>query len=442
MSAKMTRRDFVRSTVSAGVGLWILSNSAFARSYIANEKLNIAIIGAGGRGKGNLDAVKSENIVAICDVDEERAAAAFKEFPKAKKYHDFRKMLDEMSNQIDAVIVSTPDHVHAVASVWAMKLSKHVYCEKPLCYCIHEARIMREVAVQYRVATQMGNQGTASNGFRTNVEIIQSGAIGYVREVHVWTNRPIWPQGMDRPTETPPIPKHLDWDLWVGPAPWRPYHPAYLPFKWRGWIDFGTGALGDMGCHTMNLPVMALKLDLAIQMGLPIIVEAKSSGMNYESYPKWSIIRYEFPARGELPPVKLIWYDGGKKPPKDLLMGEKMTDSGCLIIGEKGTLFSPGDGGSARILLPKEKFAGYQPPKPTLPRSPGHHKEWLIACKGGPPAMSNFNYAALLAEIVLLGNLALLVGERMVWDPQNIHVKWNIKADQYIYRHYRKGWEL
>jgi predicted dehydrogenase len=431
----MNRREFFQDTMRAGVGLWVLKSS-LVRSYAANEKLDIAIIGAGGRGGDNLRAVSTENIVALCDVDEQRAADSFQRFPQVPKYHDFRRMLEERANSIDAVVVSTPDHTHAVAAVRAMQLGKHVYCEKPLTYSVEEARVMRETAARYGVATQMGNQGTASEGFRRGVEIVQAGTLGAVREVHIWTNRPVWPQGLDRPAETPPVPPHLQWDLWLGPAPERPYHPAYLPFNWRGWCDFGTGALGDMGCHTANLPFMAL------QLGLPQTVEAESSGVNAETFPRWSIIRQEFPARGDLPPVRLTWYDGGQKPPAELLLGQAMSESGCLLIGDRGTLFSPGDYGGEFKLLPEDRFADYEGPEPTLPRSPGHHQEWIRACKGGPPAMSHFEYAAVLTEMLLLGNVALRLGQKITWDAAEMKAVNCPEADRYLRRTYRQGWEL
>ncbi len=252
----------------------------------------------------------------------------------------------------------------------------------------------------------------------------------------MWSNRPVWPQGLDRPTETPPVPKELAWDLWLGPAPKRPYHPAYLPFKWRGWIDFGAGALGDMGCHTLNLPYMSLRLDN------PISVEAEVFEMTKETFPKRSVVRWIFPARGDMPPVKLTWYDGGLKPPADVLFGRELPGSGCVIIGKKGRLFSPDDYGSSHELLPAESFADFQKPEPTLPRSPGHHAEWIRACKGGEPAMSNFDYAAPLTEMILLGNLAIVTGEKIYWDAQRIRAINCPKADQYVSPPYRKGWKL
>jgi predicted dehydrogenase len=451
MTRKTNRRDFLKQSTLAGVGFWAAGGVALAKSKAANEKLNVAIIGAGGQGGGNLKAIAGlgENIVALCDVDEQRAKEAFEKFTKAEKFNDFRKMLEKRKD-IDAVVVSTPDHQHAVAGVMAMKMGHHLYCEKPLTHDVHEARVMRETAKKYNVATQMGNMGTASSGFREGVEIIQSGALGPIEEVHVWSNRPIWPQGVDRPKDTPPVPKTLSWDLWLGTAPDRPYavyppnekgerKPAYHPFAWRGWWDFGTGALGDMACHTVNLPFMGLKL------AYPTTIEAETSGTNGDSYPKWSTIHFQFPARGELPAVKLTWYDGGKKPAADILdkylKGRKIDGSGCLLIGEKGALYSRSDYGEDHLLLPQEEFAGHKPPT-TLPRSPGHHKEWILACKGGKPAMANFDYAALLTEAILLGNLAMRVGKKVEWDGENMKSTNCPEAEQFVRRQYRGGWSL
>ena len=312
MNRKPNRRDFLKQTTLAGVGFWVAGGVALAAAdkKSPNEKLNIAVIGCGGQGGGNLAAVSGENIVALCDVDEDRAKGPWNSNSKAKKYHDYRKMLDEMHKEIDAVVVSTPDHQHAIISIAAMKLGKHVYCEKPLTHDVYEARLMGETAAKMKVATQMGNQGMGSSQLRRAAELVRGGHIGEVKEVHVWTNRPIWPQGIDRPKDTPAVPKTLDWDCWLGTAPERPYNRAYVPFNWRGWWDFGTGALGDMACHTMNLPFLALKLEA------PISVEAESSKFNSETYPTWAKVRYEFPARGDMPPVTLTWYEGhrdGKK---------------------------------------------------------------------------------------------------------------------------------
>ena len=448
MSNQLTRRQMLRNTALTGVGVWTgIGSSAWARSKSPNEKLNIAGIGCGGRGAADLNGCASENIVALCDVDESRAGGSFNKWPKAKRYSDFRKMLDEMHGQIDAVIVATPDHTHAPAAVRAMKMGKHCYCEKPLTWSAYEARVMSRTAAEQKVATQMGNQGTATGGLRRGVEVLQAGAIGKVREIHIWTNRPgpYWAQGIERPKDRPSVPSGLNWDLWLGPAPPRPYHPIYAPTSWRGWVDFGTGALGDMACHTLNLAYWAMELKN------PISVEAESSGLTYsgegeqkhaESFPKWNIIRYQFPARGDLPPLVMTWYDGGKKGPVELLEGEKLHGSGLLLIGDEGKLYSVGDNGDSWTLLPKEKFRDYKGPEETIPRSVGHHKEWLIACKGGPAAMSNFGYAGPLAETVVLGNLAVLAGKKIEWDAENLRAKSCPEVEEYIRRDYRKGWEV
>lgn len=436
MSQKMYRRTFLKGAAIGGFSFLFLRDSRMAFGFPQNEKLNIAMIGAGGRGRGNLDGVMSENIVALCDVDERLAHSARQACPNAKFFKDYRKMLEQMRREIDAVVVSTPDHSHAVASIMAMRMGKHVYCEKPLTRTIWEARMMRDTARRYKVATQMGNQGTASNELRQGVEVLQSGVLGKVTEIHVWSNRPIWPQGIPRPKEEMVVPDGLDWDLWLGAAPKRPYHEAYHPFAWRGWIDFGTGAIGDMACHTMNMAFWALNLRD------PVMIEAETSGVNGETFPKWSIVRYQFPQRGDLPPCKMTWYDGGQKPPAELLQGEQMADSGLLIIGSEGTLYSPGDYGAPFVLLPREKFANYQPPAPSIPRSPGHHQEWINACKGGPPAMSNFDYASALTETALLGNLAIITGERINWDAKRMKAVNCPKADKFIRPTFRSGWRI
>ncbi|MDH7570176.1 MAG: Gfo/Idh/MocA family oxidoreductase, partial [Armatimonadota bacterium] len=359
---QLNRRDFLRTTTVAGFGVWVTGTQlAWAESKSPNEKLNIGIIGCGGQGASDLRNVSSENIVALCDVDWARAANAFKEYPNARKYKDFRKMLEE-GKDIDAVTISTPDHIHAPAALMAMKLGKHVYCQKPLTHTIYEARVLREAAAYYKVATQMGNQGHSNSGARRAVEVVRSGAIGAVREVHCWTDRPIWPQGLERPTETVPVPDTLDWDLWLGPAPVRPYNPCYVPFKWRGWWDFGCGALGDMACHVMDMAFWSLNLEN------PLSVEAQSSGVNDETAPKWSIITYEFGPRGDLPPCKLIWYDGGKKPPRELFElpeDAPIESNGTLMIGDKGKLYSPDAYGASFRLWPAKDFEGYQPPPET-----------------------------------------------------------------------------
>ncbi|MBI3853508.1 MAG: Gfo/Idh/MocA family oxidoreductase [Verrucomicrobia bacterium] len=438
---RFSRRQFLKASTVIGSGLVVSGcqlgqpRAVIAKNISAGNKLNLGIIGAGGRGGDNLAGVSSENIVALCDVDESRAASSFGKFPEAKRYRDFRVML-EKEKSLDAVVVSTPDHTHAVAAITAMRLGKHVYCEKPLTHSIYEARLMRTTAAKYQVATQMGNQGHAMDGTRRAVELVQAGVIGAVREVHVWSDRPIWPQAIDRPPDTPPVPPGLDWDLWQGPAAERPYHPAYLPFQWRGWWRFGTGALGDMACHNADAAFWALKLNY------PISVEAEAPPQHPETAPAWSIIHYEFPARGGLPPVKLTWYDGGKKPVADLFDGQPIPTNGSLLVGEKGKLFAPDWHADKFVLLPKEKFADLKGPQPTIRRSPGHHQEWILACKGGPPALSNFDYAAVLTETVLLGNLALRVGKKIEWDAVTMKARNCPEADQFIRNEYRKGWKL
>lgn len=437
MSKKISRRSFIKGAAIGGASFLFLRDSRMAFGYPANEKLNVAAIGIGGKGSSNVGGVaKTENIVGLCDTRTGIMDADKKLFPDAKLFPDFRVMLDKMHKEIDAVIVSTPDHTHAPAAVMAMKYGKHVYCEKPLTYSIYEARVMRDTARKYKVATQMGNQGTASSGLREAVEIIRSGAIGNVYEIHVWSNRPVWPQGMQRPNEVDKIPDELMWDLWLGPAPYRPYNSAYEPFKWRGWKDFGTGAIGDMGCHTLNMAFMALNLTN------PIAVEAEVFEATEEAYPKRSIITYSFPKRGDLRSLRLKWYDGSLKPPADVLYGRDLPGSGLVLIGDKGRLFSPDDYGSQYELLPEDNFIDFKKPEQTLPRSPGHHQEWIRACKGGEPAMSNFDYASALTETLLLGNLAVLTGEPIYWDPENLKAINCPKADCYISRPYRKGWSL
>jgi predicted dehydrogenase len=437
---KISRRDFMGAGAAVVAAFTIVPRHVLGGPGYTppSEKLNIAGIGVGGQGTRDLEQVSDENIVALCDVDEERAAETYDLYPEAKKYCDFRKMLEKEKN-IEAVIVATPDHTHAVASMMAIKMGKHVYCEKPLTYSIYEARQLTKAARQAKVATQMGNQGHSGEGNRLIYEWIRDGAIGPVREVHTWTNRPIWPQGIDRPKETPPPPNTLDWDLWLGPAPDRPYNPAYLPFKWRGWWDFGTGALGDMACHIVDSPFWALKL------GHPISVEASSTKVNSETYPLASTVHYYFPAREGMPPVKMTWYDGGIMPPQpeELEPGRRMgsDNGGALFVGEKGKLVCGCYGGGPR-LIPEAKMAAYERPPKTIPRVKGHHKDWVQACKGGRPACSNYDYAGPLAEVVLLGNIALRVRGKLYWDGPNMRFTNNDDANKYIHRKYRKGWTL
>ena len=440
MAGHMTRRVALAKGALAGAAAWLaVRGIARGEGSPPSERLGIAFVGAGGQAQFSLENLADQNIVGLCDVDDERAADAYKKFPKARKYTDYRRMLDELHNQIDAVVVATPDHIHAPASLMAMRMGKHVYCEKPLTWCIDEARRMAQVAREKKVATQMGTQGMAGDRSRAGIEVIRSGVLGTVRQMHVWTDRALgwWPQGVDRPKETPPVPAGLQWDLWLGPAPVRPYNPAYCPFKWRGWLDFGTGALGDMGIHNAAMPYRGLNL------GLPTTVEViQSSGANSETWPAWATLRYEFPARGDLAPVTMYWYDGGKKPSAELLGGREPAKNGAILVGDKGTLYSVEWTGGEWTLLPRPTFRDYQPPPPSLPRSPGHHKEWVAACKGGPAPFCNFpDFASPLTEVMLLGGLALRTGRKIEWDAQNMRAKNCPDADRFIRREYRKGWE-
>jgi len=455
MIDKSTRRNFLKGSAALGAAWWVGQNSGFADSKNPVERLSFASIGVDGKGSSDTShAGYVGNMVALCDIDDLHLEKKGHAFKSARKFNDYREMLDVMGDKIDAVTVSIPDHSHASASILAMNKGKHVYTQKPLAWSVYEARRMREVAKEKKVATQMGNQGTADKGFRTAVEIIRSGAIGPVKEVHVWTNRPIWPQGEGRPDRSDPIPKHVHWDLFLGPAPERPHVAGvYHPFKWRGWLDFGTGALGDMACHTANMAVMSLELFD------PISVDVKNTSgiVKNESYPKYSVLEYDFPERTtmlfkpgvKLPACKMTWYDGQQYPPNALLQGEKRSDSGLLLVGEHGTLYSPNDYGARHVLLPRDKFKNFSPPEPWLPRTTGlgdddarHMQEWAAACRGGEPAMSNFNYAGRLTETMILGNLALRAGGKIEWDANNQRVTNLPEANKFVRREYRTGYTI
>lgn len=392
------------------------------------------------------NVAKTENIVALCDVDwEGQAASVFEKYPDAKMYKDYRIMLDKQKD-IEAVIIATPDHTHAVISMEAMRRGKHTFTQKPLTHSVHEARVLKKAAQEYKVATQMGNQGQASDSVRRLREMIWDGVIGPIHEVHVWTDRPnngmfktFWPQGIDRPKDTPPIPPGVDWDLFIGPAPMRPYHPAYHPFKFRGWWDFGTGALGDIGCHRMDPIFRNLKLKY------PTSIQAVSTLVNKETYPLSSLIQYEFPAREGMAPVTLNWYDGGMRPfrVEELLDGERMRTNGTLYIGEKGKILN-------NMILPKSLRESYKKPEPSIPSSPGHEMEWILTSKGGTtPPGSNFNWAGPLTETVLLGNIPLRMDLKEKLDSQvlNYDAKQGIftnlpEANEFLHTEYRKEWSL
>ena len=440
----LTRREFVgRSALALGAVTIVPRHVLGGTGYTApSDKLNIACVGAGGKGESDIQALSTENLVAFCDVDDERAAATYMVYPKVKRYKDFRKMLEEMDSDIDAITVSVPDHSHAIVAMTAIQMNKHVFVQKPLTHTVYEARKLAEAAKKAGVVTQMGNQGHAGEGARLINEWIWDGAIGDVTEVHTWTNRPIWPQNIERPITIPSVPPTLDWNQWLGPAPWRPYHPAYVPFTWRGWWDFGVGALGDMGAHIIDHPFWALDL------GYPDTVQATSTPYNDETYPLASVITYQFPARGEKPPVTLKWFDGGILPPRPeeleagRMMGEK--GGGVIFIGTKGKLMCSVYGENPR-LIPETKMKEYKRPEKTIPRSPGIHQEWAAACKGEGETTSHFEYAGKLTEMMLLGNIAMKVKDKnsiLQWDGPNMRFTNLEEANQYLTKKYREGWSL
>ena len=435
MLQRISRRRLLAAATVTVAG-WA-THGGWARGDSPNERLHLALIGCGGRGEANLKGVEGENFVALCDVDEERASNAWNLYPNLRKFSDYRRLFDEMHRQMDAVVVSTPDHTHAAISLMAMRLGKHVYCETPLSWSIAEARQMAETARRYQVATQLGTAGMAEAGTRTAIEVVQSGVLGQVRQIHGWTDRPLWPQGIDRPEGKPPVPTSLKWDLWLGPAPERPYHPAYVPFKWRGWFDFGTGTLGAAGIEILAMACRALRL------GLPTTVEpVELVGRAAESFPAGSVVRFQFPARGERAPVALFWYDGGRWPPAALVGNRPLAKNGVLLVGDQATLYSA-EGRGDWHLWPEEKFRDYRPPSPTLPRSAGPYAEWLTACKGGPAAFCNFpDYAAGLTETLLVGNLAVRSGQKITWDAAAMQATNCPAAEPWIRRPYRAGWEL
>lgn len=477
---KLNRRAFLKSAAitAAALGarrsLLAADAPAIAATRSANSKLNIACIGVGGRGGAHLNAASNENLVALCDIDEGtikrqlnhviKYQAEIKSASKAPAtFSDYRKMFDKMHKDIDAVVVATPDNHHAIASMMAIKLGKGVYCEKPLSYTIQEARALAQAAREQKVATQMGNQGRADEGWRLLCEVMWSGVIGNVKEAHIWTDRPgtarklWWPSGGERPAYTDPVPQSVNWDCWLGPAPERPFvlnyrdgkfkgKRVYHDFVWRGWRDFGTGSMGDIGCHAMSGMFTALKIEHAAAVEL-----VKDSGdLTQEMFPSSSIIRWEIPARKDQPPCQVFWYDGGYLPSHELLEAPKdreLPDNGHLFIGEKGKLVWHGGGPR---LIPESKMKDFKKPPQTLPRCAmmgqvdAHQKEWIAACKGGPAAASNFDHAGPLTEMVLLGNLAVFAGtgKKVEWDGPNMKVTNLTDLNRYVRREYRKGWTL
>lgn len=440
----ITRRQFSSAVASVAAGVTLAP--AFLRGENLGSKLNIAIIGAGGRGASNADSVKGENIVAICDVNGPNLDAAATRFPKARKFTDFRRVFDHAA-EFDAVVVSTCEHTHAFATMLALGHGKHVYCEKPLTHNIWEARQIREAAQKANVATQMGIQIHAGENYRQVVELVQAGAIGPVREAHVWVSRAWGLQSQEaakrngdivfvteRPTSSEPVPAGLDWDLWLGPAPERPFHSVYFPGpKWYRWWDFGSGTMSDLGSHWNDLPFWALKLQA------PLTVEASGPAPHRELAPATMSATYEYGPRGEMPAVTVSWYQGEMKPPIWSTGQIPKWDSGCLFIGERGMLLS--DYGK-HMLLPETDFAGYEPPPATIPRSPGHHAEWIEACKTGKPTSADFVYSGWLTEANHLGNVAYRTGKKIHWDAAALKATGVPEADPLIRREYRAGWAL
>ena len=442
MNDRFTRRYFFLggAGLAAASGLGARTVSLKRSGYKSpNEKLNIGGIGVGGKGYGDVNSCATENIVALCDPDEVRAARTFQRYPKATRYKDFRQMLDK-EKSLDAVVVATPDHVHAVAAAWAIERGLHVYVQKPMTRTIWEARRLTELARKHKVATQMGNQGHSNEGTRQLCEMIWAGELGAVREVPAWSDRPIWPQGIPAPLPEEPVPTTLDWDVWLGPTEKRAYNKGYVPFKWRGWFDFGCGALGDMACHILDSANWALRL------GAPTSVECvKLEKKNSQTFPTKSILRFEFPARANMPPVTLYWYDGGLMPPRPAGIGSGVKlgegGNGSLFIGDKGILTTGAYGEKSR-LLPDEKMQGYKFPDPFLTRSPGHYRDWIRAAKGGEKACSNFDYAGPFTEWVLLGTLAVRFEGKLEWDSPRMKVTNVADANSLIKPRYRKGWKI
>ena len=437
----MRRRHFLQ-TVAATAAAHVISRRVLGGEGQTppSEKLHIAGIGIGGQGAGDLREMAGENIIALCDVDWKKAANTFKTYPKAEKFRDYREMLEKCRG-IEAVMIATPDHMHAPITLAALRAGKHVYVEKPMAHTIEETRVMARVAKETGLVTQMGNNGHAGEGLRVAREWLQAGAIGPVREIHCWTDRPgtFWKQDLERPSDTPPVPPELNWDLWLGAAPQRPYNPVYHPKAWRGWFDFGTGALGDMAIHNMDPAFYALDLDP------PLAASAQTSPLKKESYPAWQIIIYEFAAKGNRPAVNIIWYDGGKMPPppKDLDPGIKLDSNGIYFLGEKGTMLCGGWSGMPALFPRQLRLDFVRPPK-TIARSPGHRIEWINACKAHRPedAKAGFAYSGPYTESLLVGNLAVRLQKRIQWDSAAMKAPDAPEAESLIRKHYRKGFEV
>jgi predicted dehydrogenase len=451
----LTRRE----VAAAGMAAMVVPRRVLGGSgYQApSDTLNIAGVGVGGMGRRYIQGCESERIVALCDVDHSFAAPVFRKYPGARVYRDFRQMFDKEESNIDAVIVATPDHMHAFVVLRALRLGKHVYCAKPLTHTIEEARIVASAAREAKVATQMSVQSCATDGACNVAEILLGGAIGPVREVHIWTDHPIYPAGQIRPKDAPPVPRDLDWDLWIGAAPYRPYHPAYHPWIWRCWWDFGSGTVGDMVCHAMHV------FHGPLQLGAPSTVHASRTTMHggyfqmlpdgkeilpprirtpeSESYS--SVITWDFPARGSLPPLRMHWYDGGMQPhrPLELDLRTPMPTSGVLYIGELGKLLTQFSGGRP-VLLPERRFRDFQSPPKTLPRTVGHYKEWVQACKTGKATNCSFEFGSRMTEIAQLGTLAARTARLLQWDAERMQITNDAEANALVSPPYRAGWSL
>jgi predicted dehydrogenase len=430
MSRSLTRRQCLASTAVIGTGFWLESSRRRATAA-ANQQLDIAVIGVGGRGLANLQAVAEENVVALCDVDDQRAARAYELFPQAARFRDFRRLLDEMHQQIDAVVISTPDHTHFHPAQMAMRLGKHCYCEKPMAHSVQEVRTMTELARQTGVATQLGVQRHALSNVHRVVELVRAGAIGQVRECHAWIggNRGMPPV----PTDQPPVPQHLDWELWLGPASDRPYHPTYVPYGWRFWWDFGTGETGNWGCHVLDIPFWALDLDY------PSRVDASGPPPHPQTSPRAMTTRFVFPHSSQPGTVTLHWYHAQNGP--DVLRTHNLPNwkTGVLFVGDAGMLLS--DFGRHEVYPPdlREDLAA---PAKSIPDSPGFHREWIEACKGGSPATCNFEYSGPLTETVLLGNVAYRAGAGFDWDAGGLRARGNPKANALLRSEWRDGWQI
>ncbi|MCP4169657.1 MAG: Gfo/Idh/MocA family oxidoreductase [Fuerstiella sp.] len=466
MTRDTSRRSFIGQSAALGTAFWVGGQTSLKANTSALQSLSAACVGVGGKGGSDTSHIAEQgvSISGLCDVDGGTLKKKGREFKDAKQFTDYREMLDSLGDKVDIVTVSTPDHNHAAAAIKAMRMGKHVYCQKPLTWSIREARTMQEVAKETGVVTQMGNQGSSENGLREAVEVVRSGAIGDVKEVHIWSNRPVWPQGIGRPEGSDPIPEDLNWDAWIGPAPMRPFKKGvYHGFNWRGWADFGTGALGDMACHTTNMPVMAL------QLWDPVAVTAiRNPGIfEGETFPASSSLLFEFPERDGLAPCNFHWYDGGDLPNDALISqlpesfqkriqqqrdGGRKT-SGAVLVGSKGLLFSPDDYGAKYFLLPEDNFKDFEKPEQTLPRIPynggGDQRqkwEFVQTCKGEykTGTTSNFAYAGHLTETILVGNLAIRSkeGSRIEWDAKNLKSTNMPEINKFVHREYRDGWSI